>query len=401
MIADQGSKLVTLAEDIIANGISPLEAFGVLQDGRKYTVLEGNRRVTAIKLVAVPDLCAGTSVYKAFRKLSTAHASSIMKSVPCVVFESREKARIWIDRRHNKDLKGAGLETWDAEAKRRFNAESGKTDPVLSALDAVRSQSGLTKEVLENLNKVPTSTFDRILSDPYVKEKLGLEFDGGKVSSKRDKSGVMKILTAIADELGSKKIKVDDVRKKADRQKYIDAKIKAVKLDVSKAASEWTIGGENGTVAANAKTAKKTTALTVRRRTFGKVSFNIVESKPSAVFRELSKLNVEEMPIACAVLLRTFLELSCYHYQKIKGIGNTPQQELNKRITSVVAHMIKTGVATDKELKGASKAANNQHSLASTDTLNAYVHSAHFIPTPSDVRGAADQIEPLFAKIWP
>ena len=54
MIADQKNKLVTLAKDIVENGLNPTDLIMVVRmpEGKnQYKVLEGNRRVTCLKLI--------------------------------------------------------------------------------------------------------------------------------------------------------------------------------------------------------------------------------------------------------------------------------------------------------------------------------------------------------------
>lgn len=54
-----GEKLLILAADIAANGLNPAERVMVSIDKTKsdeYIVIEGNRRVAAIKLINNPDL---------------------------------------------------------------------------------------------------------------------------------------------------------------------------------------------------------------------------------------------------------------------------------------------------------------------------------------------------------
>src|SRR5437773_11133994 len=64
MIAEQDEKLIDLAEDIVdLGGLSPIVLTAVCpsSDPEKYMVLEGNRRVTALKLLKDPELAVGTS----------------------------------------------------------------------------------------------------------------------------------------------------------------------------------------------------------------------------------------------------------------------------------------------------------------------------------------------------
>ena len=54
MIEDQGDKLYSLVDDIVTNGLSPVDLIIVTpnEDSNKYVVLEGNRRITTYLLLS-------------------------------------------------------------------------------------------------------------------------------------------------------------------------------------------------------------------------------------------------------------------------------------------------------------------------------------------------------------
>lgn len=58
MIEDQEDKLYSLADDIVTNELSPVDLIMVTpsEDVNKYIVLEGNRRITSLKLLNNPTL---------------------------------------------------------------------------------------------------------------------------------------------------------------------------------------------------------------------------------------------------------------------------------------------------------------------------------------------------------
>src|SRR5437870_173073 len=65
IVAEQKSKLAALAEDIAEHGLSPLDRILVIKAGRgsrNYTVVEGNRRIAALKLLHNPDLADDTEI---------------------------------------------------------------------------------------------------------------------------------------------------------------------------------------------------------------------------------------------------------------------------------------------------------------------------------------------------
>src|SRR5690242_15924125 len=61
---EQGAKLYALAEDIVKMGLNPSELPLVTPADQEdmYTVLEGNRRVTALKLLTSPQLLASVNL---------------------------------------------------------------------------------------------------------------------------------------------------------------------------------------------------------------------------------------------------------------------------------------------------------------------------------------------------
>src|SRR3546814_1590598 len=63
----------------------------------KYTSIEGNRRITALRLLQTPALAAGTSLHKKFIELSKKYAAKPIEKVSCVVFDDKEEAFKWME----------------------------------------------------------------------------------------------------------------------------------------------------------------------------------------------------------------------------------------------------------------------------------------------------------------
>lgn len=79
-----GQKLLTLAKDIVVYGLNPAERVMVIPDASnpaEYTVIEGNRRITAVKLLNRPDIAPTQDSKQRFKKIRGSHFSPI-KSCP-------------------------------------------------------------------------------------------------------------------------------------------------------------------------------------------------------------------------------------------------------------------------------------------------------------------------------
>ena len=63
MLEQQGGKILRLAEDIVEHGLDPSSALIVIPHDEKpdrYVVVEGNRRITALKLLEHPENAGST-----------------------------------------------------------------------------------------------------------------------------------------------------------------------------------------------------------------------------------------------------------------------------------------------------------------------------------------------------
>lgn len=113
IIDDQKGKLVNLAEDILAVGLSPGEPIWVTRDTDapgKYVVVEGNRRVAALKILENPTLADGTVIEKPFATLAKQYAEQPIRELEARVFASREDALPWQRRRHMTNVSGVGIQ---------------------------------------------------------------------------------------------------------------------------------------------------------------------------------------------------------------------------------------------------------------------------------------------------
>ncbi|WP_208431665.1 ParB-like nuclease domain-containing protein [Bartonella schoenbuchensis] len=108
-------QIVELAKDIAENGISPCEKFIVLQDGENYTVIEGNRRLIALKFLDNPNLTP-ERFFKKFSEYS-ANRKVRVNTVECMIVSNRKEANHWIETKHLGQNKGKGVKSWNAIQK--------------------------------------------------------------------------------------------------------------------------------------------------------------------------------------------------------------------------------------------------------------------------------------------
>ncbi len=129
---DQQRKLLKLAEDIVAFGLNLAELPIVMQqkdDLHRYIVLEGNRRLVALRALENPEWMIGAfnaALFTRMRDLSRAYLQNPIESTLCLVVKDRDEARHSIELRHSgSQLEGAGIVPWGADESARFRARSG------------------------------------------------------------------------------------------------------------------------------------------------------------------------------------------------------------------------------------------------------------------------------------
>ncbi|MFK7254184.1 hypothetical protein ABBZ21_05730 [Acinetobacter baumannii] len=166
-------KVKNLAKDIAENGISPIELLAVVKDkNNKYIVVEGNRRICALTLLNDPDKAPDQSLKDYFKKLKE-KSVYIPDFVQCEVFQKREDADLWIERRHEGEQSGTGTRQWNAEQKTRHNARLKKSDA--NALAQAIFDFALEYNLIENkeIGRVLT-TASRYLGNPFFRKTLGI-----------------------------------------------------------------------------------------------------------------------------------------------------------------------------------------------------------------------------------
>ncbi len=103
-----------LMQAIGVNGYFPGEPLLVVPRERGgFTVVEGNRRLTAVKLLNTPELVAKRSI-----KCIADDAEGVPKSLPVVQFNEREDILTYLGHRHI-----TGVKAWKSLAKARYLRE--------------------------------------------------------------------------------------------------------------------------------------------------------------------------------------------------------------------------------------------------------------------------------------
>ena len=130
-------------------------------------------------------------------------------------------------------------------------------------------------------------------------------------------------------------------------------------------------------------------------------------TKGQQLLREASKLRLVEMPLACAYLLRAFLEHTIDTYMtrhnlpfhEEKAVG-TKQLELRVRAERVLEHIRKSGKVRANDLNGVKTTLTSRDDPASIHALNDYHHNKYRVPAVDVLRDAWHSAEALYIAVY-
>lgn len=420
----------SIAKSIAENGYYPVESLiGIQENGKKF-ILEGNRRLAAIKLLISPA-AAPERYQKRFKDLSDNIDLETIRSVKVLVAPSRNTAAPIINSRHTQEQ----IKRWEPIQKAKFyqqQIDRGTTVEQLSneyAMSEAKVRDFLRSYTMYNIachldlppdaqEKVhdprafPSTTLDRLYENLEVQKFLGIRFDNnkeliGKVKPEEFKKGYTKIVVDVAKGNVHSRI----VNKTEDVQKYLsgfgDMKPRLRRKGSFTAA--YFIGGTGPSKkkrpkepAQKTKTPKQPAGLIPRH-----IKCTVQNQRIIDIFHELKKLKVVQFPNAVAIMFRSLLEMSVAYYldhtERLKEViakerrrrkGNLP-----RNWAPTLKQMLKFMANDDTiELNPHALTALNQfisdkNNLLNADTLNFFVHNVFCCPTERELRSLWSKLE--------
>lgn len=389
-------KVRALAKNIAeAGGTSPIELIALVRHPRVkngYVVVEGNRRICALKLLQDPDKAGNEKDKRYFTNLAQGMEHAISK-VNAMVFDSRGEAQRWFALRHEGEQDGVGTKAWDAQQKSRFSVRTQGKNPnaqALLVLDYARQYNLLSAQDIAELN---ITTLTRYLSNPVLRHALGLA-DGNTLDILVPDAEFERALTRfLHDALAPETSGVSSRTKAHDRKAYAERLtregVAATTFGGERHAPRTGSGpqvappdkpvppgttppeGDKGTatppgVRDNRNPDKRTYVIAPSFRV------HIKHKQLKRLFDELKKIDALQFSFAATYLFRAVIENGIAVYLKSKSI--TPHAKLHEKFKQLAAQLKSEGM-TDRELKFLRTIAQNgQDDPYSPDTLGHYIH---------------------------
>ncbi|HYA13108.1 MAG TPA: hypothetical protein VEF33_02095 [Syntrophales bacterium] len=404
-------KVMNLAQSIAEHGFIPIELPLVMPAGdsrqQLYIVVEGNRRIAALKMLRDPDKAPDERAKKKFRDFKKKLQESLPSQLECIVFTDLQAAAPLIKLRHLGEQGGRGIVPWGAKESEYFAkriGETGRYEPGMQLLDYA-TEKGLISQ--EESNRIPITNVTRLINSPYVRGAIGMNLSQGAIKRISDQDYFDKSVRDVFHALSSGEWTVSKLKHLVDREKFIDhIKMKQgwgsyeVRDEVPIISSAAQAGAERGEEKPEEKIKKRSSRDSLLRKypIASNVSMIIQNKRLLTIFRELKTIDVDRFVNAASVLTRVFIEGCIDLYLKKNKIQiNKKHENLAGKGRAVRKHIISSNGENEKvknDLKGLEIFYSEPSGIGSANTFNAVVHNPQFSLTPEELKRIWDRLEP-------
>lgn len=436
--------MLNLVADIVEHGTNPAELPIVVPDPSArsaYQVMEGNRRIASLKLLYLPELAnqvfeAGSSVLVRLGELRTRFQErhgDRYKKVLCVVYSSAEETQYWAYLRHTGENEGRGVTRWDKASIDRFRLQQREAKYTIGTqVVEVLIEEGY----LKGSDDVVLSTVERMVRDPDVCSRLGIEIIDDKVvlpSNSQQRGVALDALARIAFDTVEKdpqtrrrKLTSRRIDRKEQRHEYLDGIIMGLSPSPaaqSEPARETSLtanrlspmdgSAEEAALPVASGVASRPRAAQdyKKRRQIAAKGINVSESRLQHLYEELTRLDADQYPNVGMMGIRAFLEGSLDMFieqfpeeQQFVGWKANRSAPFSIALTNKLAKVI--DLLEEHKALGSDSAQSirkyqsDKDNPLSVDTLQAYLHNPQFDPRGNNVRFMWDAYHPLLEALW-
>jgi len=450
MMADpeDAKKILKLAEHIASHGLDPTELqLATPDEDGSFIVLEGNRRLTALKLLQKPDLCPDERLVKGFRLAQGKLSPNSLNEVECSVVPSRADGDMWVELKHTGQNGGVGRVNWDSDIRDERRARHSGIESIGRQIrNLIKDNPTIfSQEAIRDIFDIPVTTLTRLFSSKPAQEIFRFKVESKELIPLLGLEHIAPALEFAIDLFVHHGFNVNDVRSDEDRRRFVERipnEIDPAKLaeqtehhydtknqtdssgdiestdaphenkDRNSDRSGWTsTDSETNTPVSEKKTRAKSSSRA--RKYLLPWPLNIPNARINEIYRELrSNLEVDTCPNATAVLFRVFIEVSCDDFsQKQNQLGTpvtrddnqkpiTDDDKLSAKIKAVTKHLADQGKIDKQHSKAISKRSNTHDAIGSVDHFNQFVHGSASAPLPSELKDIAEEYKPMLLAIW-
>lgn len=419
---DRG-EMLALATDIAARGLDPSSLLILEPVDGYWRVLEGNRRIAAIKVMMNPELLPDLPgvperKMKEYRaKLAKVGAvARLPRNVLCVVTDDRELANHLIKLKHTGTgaHKGAGTILWDTEGRTRYeqslqggtptgrqSASNRQTASALALLDALAvhfSGDAEMDDLAEAARKKGLTTLGRLLIKAENQLRLGVQIEGNNVRFAVSRDALRTALHRVLSDLGTPDLNSRTTNHAQDVIDYLDK----IEQDLPKAADRLA-SPEEATPPSDSGAGRKPRSSRrkndpVMRKPFVGMNLYHASDKTRAVLAELKTLRIDDYPYVLSGTIRMLIDL--YTADVMRALGKPVDDSPSKRAAACL-NMVEppSTKRRDRKFPRIADALATGTGDLSIDTMNGFMHRHSHNPVPDTIRVQCANYQPFLVAL--
>ncbi len=403
-------------------GLDPGDSLYVVlsKDGQDFIVLEGNRRLSALKVLSNPDILAGTDLIESTKKLLAREATGFdptqVEHIRCVRFDDREEANDWIRRRHTGIAGGEGRITWKPLEIQKFSNDFTTID----IIDFVGRSADYSTNEWENARSAlaggKSTNLTRLLESAAGQSHLGIKVE--TESSRKtpflstDPKWALKVLKRIVDDILKGDVNSRRLNRASDIEKYFADLPAELQPDPDSAGVPPKAFKDIGLHRSKSKSSKKpppkSKSAPRTRRTLApkKHPFDTTEStRLGMLLKEAGTLDVNKYPLSCAFVLRAVIELAVNNYMVSNSLprgqkGSQKEFDLTRKANDVLNHIVSNGNFSSTDLRAFRRNLLDKKSACSIQSLNGFVHGPYDLPSADALRAGWESAIPVLIATY-
>jgi len=426
-------KIHELAESIAEDGFFPDKNLIAIVEDRNYIVVEGNRRLSALKALLTPEIVTGKEKSK-FIKLNSVIEKSFIEKVKIIIAPSREAANPIIFKEHTDKTSMPWSRIMQAEFYKKQLDSSFSLDELCSKYNKTKSEiiaflklinmydiactlnfsKPEINEKVHDKQNFNSSVLERVYDSQEMRDFLKFEFDtSGEIKGHTKKDEFKKGYSKIIEDIVEGTVNTRTLNAKEDFKKYRNH----IKDYEPKGK-----GSFNQKQFSNARVkavSKKTEKLSTNSKRTIQMSSGIIQkgvpftlegaNSLKLFYDELKKLPVKTYPNSVASTLRAFLDKSIRMFllkNKIKAIpmtieGTTKNIKLvDCSLGELIEYLIQRDVELlDENTKKILKQFKGASDKVSLSALNSIMHNESYSLNEKEVRDIWIKLECVFKEI--
>ena len=437
MLTTAGQDCLQLLRDLTRTGqMNSADVPIVVRKGSRFVVMEGNRRLTCLRIWGDVNVLAGVDEVddeyqsKAERLIADS-AYAAPEELRVAIAPSEEDADHWIERKHSSGAGGTGTVEWGAAMKDRRKARNNPAaaSRAMAFIELVSTEFEEDHALLTDLEAVRAQRYtmiQRFVDRGVVRERLGLTFNAGKMTFDEGPGATHDIVRAVLHDFAQPKAasgktwarELDTVKDFSD---YLDryahllpangAPATGPTYGSPSAAPSESAGprsGPNGGPNSSAPNGSSSAPPADRRpprptppnrHIFRGLVLDQFTNRIQEIVRQTSMLDVTRQTEIAAVLLRVILDLTTYQFLTSHALS--VDKHLDKRLRAAIKQLEPSAPNGLGQAESTSSLQKAFHETTS-DSIRLVQYAVHDVRsgrTPNEVLTLADRYQPVLVAM--